>query len=73
MDGGTAPTGSNSNQCLDIMVGGGCVLCRNIIPDQIALTGVHPFRPLLYSALLRQQSYRHIAPDIPPPRMIAIL
>jgi hypothetical protein len=69
----TAPAGSNSNQGLDVMIGGGCVLCCNVIADQPALTGAQAFRPLLYSAIPAQQSSRRIAPDIPPPRIIAIL
>jgi hypothetical protein len=64
----SAPTNSGDTQNLDIMIAGGCMLCCNIIVDQIALTGVPPLHPPLYAAALCQQSSRHIAPDIPPPR-----
>jgi hypothetical protein len=69
----TIPTGSNNNQGFDIMIGGGCVLCCNVIADQTALTVAQTFRPLLYFAILTQHSSRHIAPDIPPPRIIVII
>ncbi len=71
--GDTAPTDDNGTQGLDIMIAGGCVLCCNVIVDQPALTSVQPLPQQLYAAVLAQQSSRRIAPDIPPPRIIAIL
>lgn len=66
----SVPTNSGNTQNLDIMIAGGCALCCNVIVDQIALTRVQPLQPPLYVAALSQQSSRHIAPDIPPPRSL---
>jgi hypothetical protein len=73
MSGDTAPKDDNGNQGLDIMIGGGCALCCNILVDLPALSGEQPPSPLLFSAVLAQQSSRRIAPDTPLPRIIAIL
>jgi hypothetical protein len=70
MAGDTAPTDDNGSQDLDIMVAGGCVLCCNILADSPVLSAAQPLDSLLFSTIFSPQSSRHIAPDIPPPRII---
>lgn len=70
MAGDTPPTDDNGSQDLDIMVAGGCALCCNILADSPVLSAAQPLDSLLFSTIFSLQSSRHIAPDIPPPRII---
>ena len=71
--GAPSDTEDNNTHGLTVMISGDCVMCCNIMTDQPVLAGAEPLRPLPYAIALAQQSSRHIAPDIPPPRMIDFL
>ncbi|MEK6638596.1 MAG: hypothetical protein AABY88_10985 [Pseudomonadota bacterium] len=73
MPGNSAPINGSDTHDIDIMMAGGCVLCCNIIVDQATLSAEQPLSPPLFVAVLTQQPSRHIAPDIPPPRIFDLL
>jgi hypothetical protein len=65
--------GSDAKNGLCGMLGGGCSLCANVIPQHLALTDAPKPFGIDYGIFSETQSTRHIAPDIPPPRSIDIL
>jgi hypothetical protein len=70
----TAPMDDDKEpQSLDVMIGGGCMLCCNIIVDQPILQPTESTRPLQYSFVPMQHPLHRIAPDIPPPRIFRIV